>query len=287
MDILPSAGRRRAAHTFGACADLVGRLPGGVVPHQDIRLAFAGACGAGGIGPTCPVGTPGMLSRLSGARARGPTNLREITKIGQTDLNARPRPRHVMPCFPHARGPFGDVAPRARGSASSTGRRREGHHVPSWNTRSTLKVQLFVPGRLAALRSQPRRTMTKIAIVTGSVRPGRQSLNVANWVKSIADQRPDAEFEVVDIADFHLPVWDEAMPPSMGQAEKAHSKAWSAKMAEFDGYVFVVSEYNHSITGALKNALDYLYTELNNKATGFVSYGSAGGARAVEHLRGI
>ncbi|HLV03767.1 MAG TPA: NAD(P)H-dependent oxidoreductase [Actinomycetaceae bacterium] len=129
--------------------------------------------------------------------------------------------------------------------------------------------------------------MTKIAIVTGSVRPGRQSLNVANWVKSIADQRPDAEFEVVDIADFHLPVWDEAMPPSMGQAEKAHSKAWSAKMAEFDGYVFVVSEYNHSITGALKNALDYLYTELNNKATGFVSYGSAGGARAVEHLRGI
>ncbi|WP_299276296.1 NAD(P)H-dependent oxidoreductase [uncultured Georgenia sp.] len=129
--------------------------------------------------------------------------------------------------------------------------------------------------------------MTKIAIVTGSVRPGRQSLNVANWVKSIADQRPDAEFEVVDIADFHLPVWDEAMPPSMGQAEKAHSKAWSAKMAEFDGYVFVVSEYNHSITGALKNALDYLYTELNNKAAGFVSYGSAGGARAVEHLRGI
>src|SRR5690554_7131889 len=91
-----------------------------------------------------------------------------------------------------------------------------------------------------------RRSPMKIAIVTGSVRPGRQSLNVANWVKSIADQRPDAEFEVVDIADFHLPVWDKAMPPSMGQAEKAHSKAWSAKMAEFDGYVFVVSEYNHS-----------------------------------------
>src|SRR5690606_41461130 len=62
---------------------------------------------------------------------------------------------------------------------------------------------------------------------------------------------------------------------------------WASRMAEFDGYVFVVSEYNHSITGALKNALDYLYTELNNKATGFVSYGSAGGARAVEHLRGI
>ena len=129
--------------------------------------------------------------------------------------------------------------------------------------------------------------MTKIAIVTGSVRPGRQSLDVAHWVKSIADQRSDAEFEIVDIADFKLPVWDEPMPPSMGPSSTPHAQAWSSKMAEFDGYVFVVSEYNHSITGALKNALDYLYPELNNKAAGFVSYGSAGGARAVEHLRGI
>jgi len=129
--------------------------------------------------------------------------------------------------------------------------------------------------------------MTKIAIVTGSIRPGRQSLNVANWVKSIADQRTDAEFEIVDLADFELPVWDEALPPSMGPGAKAHSKAWSARMDEFDGYVFVVSEYNHSITGALKNALDYLKPELENKAAGFVSYGSVGGARAVEHLRGI
>ena len=129
--------------------------------------------------------------------------------------------------------------------------------------------------------------MTKIAIITGSVRPGRQSLNVAQWVKSIADERSDAEFEVVDIADFNLPVWQEAMPPSMGASENPVAQAWSQKMAEFDGYVFVVSEYNHSITGALKNALDYLYTEVNNKAAAFVSYGSAGGARAVEHLRAI
>lgn len=129
--------------------------------------------------------------------------------------------------------------------------------------------------------------MTKIAIVTGSIRPGRQSLNVATWVKSIADQRTDAEFEIVDIAEFELPVWDEAVPPAWGPGAKAHSKAWSARMDEFDGFVFVVSEYNHSITGALKNALDYLGPELTNKAAGFVSYGSAGGARAVEHLRGI
>ncbi|WP_127130990.1 NADPH-dependent FMN reductase [Georgenia sp. SYP-B2076] len=129
--------------------------------------------------------------------------------------------------------------------------------------------------------------MTKIAIVTGSVRPGRQSLNVANWVKSIADQRSDAEFEVVDIADYNLQVWAEATPPSYGPGEGVEGRAWGAKMAEFDGYVFVVSEYNHSITGALKNALDYVYGQLNNKAAAFVSYGSAGGARAVEHLRGI
>ena len=82
-------------------------------------------------------------------------------------------------------------------------------------------------------------------------------------------------------------MWAEATPPSWGPAESAEGQAWSAKMAEFDGYVFVVSEYNHSITGALKNALDYLAPEVNNKAAGFVSYGSAGGARAVEHLRGI
>jgi NAD(P)H-dependent FMN reductase len=129
--------------------------------------------------------------------------------------------------------------------------------------------------------------MTKIAIVTGSVRPGRQSLNVARWVESIARERQDATFEVVDIADFRLPVWDEATPPSFGPGEKPHSRAWSEQMAQYDGYVFVVSEYNHSITGALKNALDYLGPELTNKAAGFVSYGSAGGARAVEHLRGI
>lgn len=129
--------------------------------------------------------------------------------------------------------------------------------------------------------------MTKIAIVTGSIRPGRQSLNVARWVESLANKRQDATFEIVDIADFDLPVWDEGAPPAFAPGEKAHSRVWSQKMAGYDGYVFVVSEYNHSITGALKNALDYLGPELNNKAAGFVSYGSAGGARAVEHLRGI
>ena len=71
----------------------------------------------------------------------------------------------------------------------------------------------------------------------------------------------------------------------MGQYANQHTKDWSEKIAAFDGFVFVTPEYNHSTSGALKNAIDYLYAEWNNKAAGFVSYGALGGARAVEHLR--
>nr|MBA2445352.1 NAD(P)H-dependent oxidoreductase [Nocardioidaceae bacterium] len=101
----------------------------------------------------------------------------------------------------------------------------------------------------------------------------------------IATRRGDAEYEIVDIADFDLPLLDEPVPPSMGQYANEHTHTWAAKIATFDGYVFVTPEYNHSTSGALKNAIDYLYAEWNNKAAGFVSYGSASGTRAVEHLR--
>jgi NAD(P)H-dependent FMN reductase len=94
-----------------------------------------------------------------------------------------------------------------------------------------------------------------------------------------------AEFELVDIEEYGLPLLDEPVPPSMGQYSHPHTKRWSAKIASFDGYVFVTPEYNHGTSGALKNAIDYLYAEWNNKAAGFVSYGSAGGTRAVEQLR--
>jgi NAD(P)H-dependent FMN reductase len=129
--------------------------------------------------------------------------------------------------------------------------------------------------------------MLKIAIIVGSTRPGRRAVPVAEWVLRNARKRTDASFEIVDIKDFDLPVLDEPMPPSMGNYTKAHTKAWSAKIASFDGFIFVTPEYNHSISGALKNAIDFIYAEWNNKAAGFVSYGSTGGARAVEHLRGI
>src|SRR3989338_7133978 len=127
--------------------------------------------------------------------------------------------------------------------------------------------------------------MIKIAIIIGSTRPGRKAEAVAQWVHAIAKKRSDAGFEIVDIQDYNLPLLDEAIPPSMGQYSQPHTKAWAAKIAPFDAYVFVTPEYNHGTSGALKNAIDYLYQEWNNKAAGFVGYGSSGGVRAVEQLR--
>jgi NAD(P)H-dependent FMN reductase len=127
--------------------------------------------------------------------------------------------------------------------------------------------------------------MIKIAVIIGSTRPGRNGEAVAKWVYEVSKKRSDAEFELVDIKDFNLPLLDEPVPPSMGQYSKPHTKVWAVRIATFDAYVFVTPEYNHGISGALKNAIDFLYAEWNNKAAGFVSYGGASGARAVEHLR--
>jgi len=127
--------------------------------------------------------------------------------------------------------------------------------------------------------------MIKIAVIIGSTRPNRNGEAVAKWVYQIARKRTDAEFELVDIKDFNLPLLDEPVPPSLGQYSKPHTKVWAAKIGSFDGYVFVTPEYNHGIAGALKNAIDFLFAEWNNKAAGFVSYGGASGARAVEQLR--
>ena len=127
--------------------------------------------------------------------------------------------------------------------------------------------------------------MVRLGIVTGSTRPGRKAEAVARWVYEIAQQRGDAEYEVVDLQDFNLPLLDEPMPPSMGQYRQPHTLAWAEKIASFDAFVFVTPEYNHGTSGALKNAIDFLYREWNNKAAGFVGYGGAGGVRAVESLR--
>ena len=127
--------------------------------------------------------------------------------------------------------------------------------------------------------------MTRIGIILGSTRPGRNGEQVAKWVYDNASRRSDAEFELVDLRNYPLPHLDEPLPPTMGQYQNEHTKAWAEKFASFDGFVIVTPEYNHGTSGVLKNAIDYLYAEWNNKAVGFVSYGSVGGARAAEHLR--
>ena len=127
----------------------------------------------------------------------------------------------------------------------------------------------------------------KIAVIVGSTRPGRNGEQVARWVLEHAQERSDSTYELVDLADVNLPLLDEAMPPAMGQYDNEHTRKWSSSIAAFDGFVIVTPEYNHGIPGALKNALDYLYGEWNNKAVGFVGYGSHGATRAVEHLRGV
>ncbi len=129
--------------------------------------------------------------------------------------------------------------------------------------------------------------MIKVGVVLGSTRPGRNGEAVAKWVLENARKHGNAEYELVDIADYNLPLLDEPVPPSQGKYSKEHTKVWSQKIAALDAFIFVTPEYNHSTSGALKNAIDFLYAEWNNKAAGFVSYGSAGGVRAVEHLRGI
>jgi NAD(P)H-dependent FMN reductase len=118
-----------------------------------------------------------------------------------------------------------------------------------------------------------------IGIILGSIRAGRVSPQVGNWVKKIADKRGDANYEVVDIADYKLPL--------EGTGQEPGFVAWSEKLYSLDGFVFIVPEYNHSIPAVLKQVLDSAHVEWNNKAAGIVSYGSTGGARAAEHLRGI
>ncbi|MEN2767001.1 NADPH-dependent FMN reductase [Ornithinibacillus xuwenensis] len=129
--------------------------------------------------------------------------------------------------------------------------------------------------------------MLKIGIVLGSIRQGRNGEAVANWVLDFANNRHEegVEYEIVDLANYNLPLLGASVPEAQQEEAQAAIKGWSEKMASFDGYIFIAPEYNHAVGGALKNALDYLNPEVNNKAAGFVGYGSLGGVRAHENLR--
>jgi NAD(P)H-dependent FMN reductase len=132
----------------------------------------------------------------------------------------------------------------------------------------------------------------RIGIIIGSIRPGRKGEVIANWVFEIASRRTDAAFEIVDLRDYPLPIYNEAVSAMHGALDPTWSMPeyvvpWAEKIRSLDGFIFVTPEYNRSTSSVLKNALDYLYCDWNNKAAGFVGYGGVGGARAVEHLRNM
>lgn len=127
----------------------------------------------------------------------------------------------------------------------------------------------------------------KIGIIMSTTRSGRFGDVPTTWIHDIAALRRDAEFEVVDLRDYPMPLFEEKFPLVYAPVENPIARRWAAKIASFDGYIFVTAEYNHSLTGALKNALDHLYAEMQRKPATFVGYGGVGGARAVEHLRHI
>ncbi|MDO5676999.1 MAG: NAD(P)H-dependent oxidoreductase [Propionibacteriaceae bacterium] len=129
----------------------------------------------------------------------------------------------------------------------------------------------------------------RIGIVLGSIREGRKGKSVADWVMSIAEGRDDASYELIDLAQFDLPlVTDPQIPATrQGKYDNQNVQRWGDTLAACDGYVFVTPEYNHSVPGAFKNAIDHLGPELQFKPVAFVSYGAEGGVRAVEHWRVI
>ena len=127
----------------------------------------------------------------------------------------------------------------------------------------------------------------KIAVIISSTRPTRFGELPAKWILDKANERPEIQAEIVDLRDYNLPFFDEVASNAWAPSQNAEAVRWQNKISEFDGYIFVVAEYNRAITGVLKNALDQAYINWNNKAFGAVGYGSVCGARAVENLRTI
>jgi len=127
----------------------------------------------------------------------------------------------------------------------------------------------------------------RIKIILGSTRPGRFSEHPGRLILEKANKVADVEAEILDLRDYEMPFFNEAISPSSktGDYENEAVQRWAKKIGEADGFLIVSAEYNHGPAAVLKNALDYTYKEWNNKPVGFVAYGSAGGARAVEQLR--
>lgn len=130
-------------------------------------------------------------------------------------------------------------------------------------------------------------TRPRIGIIISSTRPNRFGDIPARWIKDKADATGAFETEIVDLKDHPMPFFDDAVSPAWAPTQHESVKKWQELVDDFDGFIFVVAEYNRSITAALKNAIDSAYPQWNRKAYGAVAYGSMGGARALEHLRTI
>jgi NAD(P)H-dependent FMN reductase len=130
-------------------------------------------------------------------------------------------------------------------------------------------------------------TKLKIAVIIGSIRPNRQGEKPAQWIANLAKERGEFDVEIVDLKDYPLPLFDAPASDFWMPTPNEVAAKWQAKLNEFDGFIFVTAEYNRSIPGALKNAIDWAYKPFMKKAVAYVSYGSVGGARAVEHLRNV
>ncbi|MBB5113061.1 NAD(P)H-dependent oxidoreductase [Micromonospora echinospora] len=140
------------------------------------------------------------------------------------------------------------------------------------------------------MRTTQRTGPFRIGLIVGSTRPGRRGAAVAGWAAQVCSRHPavragSAEIEVIDLAEQALPLLDEPVPAMFGDYRQPHTRRWSAVVAACDAFVFVTPEYNHSVPAALKNAVDYLYAEWNDKVAGLLGYGVQGGVRATDHLR--
>jgi len=130
-------------------------------------------------------------------------------------------------------------------------------------------------------------TKPKIGIILSSTRESRFADRPARWVKDIALKRGDSDYEIIDLRDYPLPFFSNPASPRYAPLTDEAQLRFVRKVAEFDGYIFVTAEYNHTLPGVLTNALSYVGDEMEKKPAAFVGYGAAGGARAVEHLRAL
>lgn len=127
----------------------------------------------------------------------------------------------------------------------------------------------------------------KIGVIVATTRPERVGPKVANWFMSQVEDIKELRFELIDLADVNLPMFDESIPPMHGNYQGEHTKQWAKRIAGFDGFVIVTGEYNYGYPASIKNAIDYLYAEWGYKPVAFVSYGVNGGVRAVEQLKHV